>query len=65
MNENNRQRIETALTTILIVVIAVIAVGTAAIPTVMAFRFGWLWVFAYPALLVILFAWARANKKKG
>lgn len=65
MNDNNRQRLETAITTILIIATAIVGIGTAAVPAIMAICLSWLWVFAYPVLFAALVAWANSHKKHG
>lgn len=64
MNDNNGQRLETAATTILITAFAIISVGAAATPAVMAICLNWAWIFTYPVLFAALVVWTNTHKKR-
>lgn len=46
-----------------VIAFAIICIGCALIPGVVAFLFGWAWLFAYPVLFVLLVI-ALPKKKK-
>ena len=56
---DNHANMEQAVLRIVLAVFAVLAVGTASIPAVLACVFGWTWLLLYPATLAVMVVWAK------
>lgn len=56
------QGIEKAVLVTLVVAFAIICIGTVSIPVVLAIIYTWKWLFAYPALLILLLILAPRKK---
>lgn len=64
LEEKDVKRLTNAVITVFIVVLALVGVGAAALPAVLAYLFGWYWLIAYPVLLFLLFL-CIYRKKEG
>lgn len=52
-NERIAERMICGIATAAVIAFAVIVVGTAALPAVLAFLFSWRWMLAYPCILAV------------
>lgn len=52
-NERIAERMIAGIATAAIVAFGLIAVGTAALPAVLAYLYGWQWMLAYPCCLAL------------
>ena len=59
----NNERIQKAATGIVLIAFAVVTIGTALIPALLAYILCWKWVFAYPVLFVAALLAASCSKK--
>ena len=62
MEQKNYEQFERAIVLILAIAVAVLALGTVALPAVLARVYGWRWLLAYPVGLALLIAWAAHHK---
>ena len=60
----NNERIQKAATGIVLIAFAVVTIGTALIPALLAYILCWKWVFAYPVLFVAALLAASCSKQK-
>lgn len=60
-NERVAERMITSIATAAIVAFGLIAVGTAVLPAVLAYLYGWQWMLAYPCCLVCSLLAGRKN----
>ncbi len=58
----NSKIVEKSILVICIIVIAIFAIGTAAIPAVISAKYGWGWLLIYP--IALLFICGKAKQKK-
>ena len=65
MSRQNTERLQAALTTILIIVFAIIAIGTVLIPAVLAYLYYWQWLLVYPIILTAIVIKAMSGRKTG
>lgn len=63
MSRQNTERLQAALTTILIIVFAIIAIGTALIPALLAYLYYWQWLLVYPVILAVIVIKAMSGRK--
>lgn len=63
MSRQNTERLQAALTTILIIVFAIIAIGTALIPALLAYLYYWQWLLVYPVILAVIVIKAMPGRK--
>lgn len=63
MSRRNTERLQAALTTILIIVFAIIAIGTALIPALLAYLYYWQWLLVYPVILAVIVIKAMSGRK--
>ena len=62
MNDHVSETAVKAVTIFVIIIFGITALGTALLPVVIAWLYGWEWLFLYPAILVTLMIWARLSK---
>lgn len=58
------EAVEKALVYVIFAAIIALTLGTLTVPAVLAFRFGWYWVFLYPALLILLVSFLKSENGK-
>ena len=63
MSRQNTERLQAALTTILIIVFAIIAIGTTLIPALLAYLYYWQWLLVYPVILAVIVIMAMCVRK--
>lgn len=63
MSRQNTERLQAALTTILIIVFAIISIGTALIPALLAYLYYWQWLLVYPVILAVIVIKAMSGRK--
>lgn len=68
MENEITERVKHAITTVYIVLVSValfiVVIGTAALPAVLAYLFGWTWLVAYPVMLLVAVGWLSKFRKK-
>ena len=62
-NERSAERMISGIATAAIVAFGIIAAGTAALPVVLAYLYGWQWMLAYPCCLAVCSLLAGRKKK--
>lgn len=60
--ERVAERMISGIATVIVITFAVVAVGTAAIPAILAHLFDWRWIAAYPCIFAVCSLWARRKK---
>ena len=62
MNDRVTETTTKAVAVFVIIVFGITALGTALLPAIIAFIYGWEWLLLYPAVLATLMIWARLSK---
>ena len=61
-NERIAERMISGIAAAIILAVGIVAVGTAALPAVLAYLYGWQWMLAYPCILAV--CGLMASRKK-
>ena len=62
MNDHITETTTKAVAVFVIIVFGITALGTALLPAIIAYIYGWEWLLLYPAVLATLMIWARLSK---
>lgn len=63
LEERIASRVIKGIVTTVLVAFAVITLGAAALPAILAHLFGWQWWIAYPCAFAVCVLWARVKKR--
>lgn len=63
LEERIASRVINGIVTTVMVAFAVVALGAAALPAILAHHFGWQWWIAYPCAFAACVLWARFKKR--
>lgn len=64
-DEELGMKLENAAVKIIIAFAAIVVLGTASIPTVLAYLYTWEWLLCYPICLIAFMIYLIKNSKKG
>lgn len=62
MNDHVTETMAKAIAVFVIIVFGITALGTALLPAIIAWIYGWEWLLLYPAILATLMIYARLSK---
>jgi len=64
MNSQLKEYVNKTVITMMLVMLGIVIMGTALIPAVVAWKYGWVWLFIYPAVLLVFAMIGMVKKSK-